>query len=52
MSEEKLCIFGLFSISICSLFGAIWTDGSVQTILATISSSVVGGILGYLKGKN
>jgi len=50
-TDQQLCIIGLFILAIVSLIVAFWMNEKNQAVMITITSSVVSGILGYLKGK-
>ena len=51
MTDQQLCIWGLFILAAGALIGAEFVEVSNQGTMITLASSVVSGILGYLKGK-
>ena len=51
MTDQQLCIWGLFILAVVSLAGAGFVEDSNQGTMITMASNVVSGILGYLTGK-
>lgn len=51
ITDQQLCIYGLLILAGGALIGSGLVDVNNQSIMITIATSVVSGLLGYLKGK-
>ncbi len=51
-TTENICLIGLFSLGLASLIALVWAPTEIRTPLISISTSVVVGVLGYMKGKS
>jgi len=50
-TDQQLCIIGLFILAAGALVGSTFVLENNQGTMITIATSVVSGILGYIKGK-